>query len=711
LLVYYFNMKNVSLLFIVMLAFLSALQSQEVVVTANDTLVVEEPLDEVVVTAFNVSRPLLDTPGSLSMIGPEQIALEGGSTLMPLINQASGVFAHAGTMSTSRITIRGIGARVPYATGKIRAYFNNIPLSNGSGITPLEHMDPSVIGSMEIIKGPATSAYGAGLGGTVIINSHRPRLHESGVFNTFQAGSFGLLKNSMVINHGGETLGLNLVYDRTQSDGYRQNSRFRRDVLTAVAQFQPTAQTTATALAYFADMRGFIPSSIDSLTFMNTPQAAAQNWLNTRGYNATRILLAGVSASHMMGHDLTLDMSLFATLHYEDERRPFDFLYEDRESAGTRVKLSWERLSGLNRWQLTGGTEMFFEDFRYSTFQNIDAQGTEGDMISDNRELIRNLNFFLQGDLDRGRTNFSAGINVNTQHIDYTDRMQIGGIDRSDSYGYGIIVSPRISSSYRYHPRHAVFATISHGFSPPSLSETLTPEGLINPEIRPEKSWSLESGFRGRLWEHRVFYDLSLYRMYVQDLLVAERVGEDAWVGRNAGSSMHQGIELELEGVLLRNSREQGPAWGIQSLVLRQAFTLNHFRFTDFVDEDQDHSGNRIPGVPETAMYANLKARLHSGLYAAAGLRLVGRIPMNDANTRYSESYSLLDLMLGYEGRLQQWAWDAFLRIENVTDRHYASMVLVNAPSFGGANPRYYYPGLPLNFRFGLRIGLPGIFS
>ena len=690
---------------------LSSLRGQEIVVKANDTLVVEAPLQEVVVTAFNVSRPLLDTPGSLSMIGPQQIRQARSSTLMPLLNQASGVFSHAGTMSTSRITIRGIGARVPYATGKIRAYFNNIPLTNGSGTTPLEHFDPAVIGRMEIIKGPATSAYGAGLGGTLIITSRLPRLHERGLFNTFQAGSYGLLKNSLVFNHSTENLATNLVYDRTQSDGYRQNSRFRRDVVSAVGQFQPTTQTTATALAYFADMRGFIPSSIDSVTFMENPQAAAQNWLNTQGYNATRILLTGVSASHLMGQGFTLDMSLFATLHYENERRPFDFLYEDRESGGTRIKLRRERLVGPARWQLTGGSEVFFENFRYSTFENIDAQGTEGDMISDHRELIRYLNFFLQGDLDWGRANVSAGMNINTQHIDYSDRMQIGGIDRSDTYSYGAIFSPRISSNYRYHPQHAIFATISHGFSPPSLSETLTPEGLINPDIRPEKSWNLETGFRGRLWGQRFFYDLSLYRMYVQDLLVAERVGEDAWVGRNAGSSLHQGIELELESVLFHNNRESGAFWALQRVQLHQAFSFNHFRFTDFVDQEEVYSGNRIPGIPEAVYNTDLKARLYGGLYAAAGLRAVWRMPMNDANTRFSQPYTLLDLMLGFEGRLQDIILDAFLRVENVTDRHYASMILVNAPSFGGANPRYYYPGLPLNFRLGLKIGLPGIFS
>ena len=33
--------------------------------------------------------------------------------------------------------------------------------------------------------------------------------------------------------------------------------------------------------------------------------------------------------------------------------------------------------------------------------------------------------------------------------------------------------------------------------------------------------------------------------------------------------------------------------------------------------------------------------------------------------------------------------------INNLTNTHYASMLVVNARGFGGTEPRYYYPGLP----------------
>lgn len=665
----------------------------------------EYQLEEIVVTAFNVSRRLLDMPGSLTLISPAQISQERAATVVPLLNQASGVFAHSGTLSTSRITIRGIGARVPYATGKIRAYFNNIPLTNGSGISIVEQIDPSVIERIEIIKGPATSAYGAGLGGTINITSRQPFLKPAGVSNSLQVGSYGLLNNSIMVDMGSQNLASSLVYNRAQSDGFRQNSKYRRDALTSVTQFRPGERTQGTMLLYLSDARGYIPSSIDSIAFMDNPRAAAPNWNNAKGFNDTRALLAGISGTHWFAKGFKIDASLFSTLHDEMERRPFDFLYEDRRSAGTRLKGTWAFFRGLTQWQLMAGGEAFFERFSYRNYENTDAAGTQGEIISRNNEKIRYNNLFVQADRDVKNLNLSAGLNANTNRINYTNQVHIGGIDRSGTYNYGVILSPRISANYRYHPVHAFFATISHGFSPPSLSETLSTDGFINPDILPEKSWNFETGLRGSFLSHRIFYDLSVYRMHVRDLLVAERVGEDAWVGRNAGRSVHQGIELELQGVVYETARQPGSFWVVHRNLLRTAISLNHYRFADFIDNDADHSGNQIPGIPPVYWNTDLRLELSGGLYAGFGLRYAAAMPMNDANSRYSDSYVVAGATAGFQRQFSRWNLDLFLKADNLFDAHYASMILVNAPAFGNAPPRYYYPGYPRNFSIGLRVG------
>jgi len=305
-----------------------------------------------------------------------------------LLNQASGVFAHSGTLNTSRITIRGVGARVPYATGKIRAYFNNIPLTNGSGISIVEHIDPGMIERIELTKGPASSAYGAGLGGTINMTARKPSLRKHGLSGSFEAGSFGLIRNGLTLDTGRQDLGVSMAYNRVRNDGFRDNNTYRRDVLTSVIQWQPRRSTEITGLVAFSDMKGGIPSSIDSMLFHTNPRAAAANWKKTNGYEDVRLLLAGVSGTHWLNERLSIDVSLFSTAHNEKEMRPFDVLYEDRISGGTRFKTNYFLTLGTTALHLMGGGELFLDAFSYKNYENMRGEGEQGALISNNRDEI-----------------------------------------------------------------------------------------------------------------------------------------------------------------------------------------------------------------------------------------------------------------------------------------------------------------------------------
>lgn len=668
-----------------------------------DTLI--RQLDEVVVTAFNRRQDVVEIPGALTSIGNLVLERERPAVnILPAFDYVPGVFAQEGAINTSRVIIRGTGARVPYATGKIRAYFNNIPLTNTSGETFLQDIDPAVIESMEIIKGPAPSIFGAGLGGTIVLNARNPRARASGIANTTQAGAFGLIRTAATIDFVQDNSATSVVYSFTRSDGFRENNEFSRNAVTLVNQFS-LGKASLTSLLAFSDLRHHIPSSVDSLTFVQDPQAAAANWMRTRGYEDARRILAGINTSYDPLPLLKTELSLFGVWHDEKEMRPFDVFYQERYTAGSRFRAVHRQFLGVEGLELSAGGELYMEIYLHSNHQNINGEGVQGDAFSDNREDVSTWNIFTQADGSFGPFNLSAGFNLNFSSRKYLDRFRTGVANQSGTYNYGWIFSPRLAAGYLYAPRQSIYLSLSHGFAPPSLDETLTPEGSINPGIKPEKSWNLELGFRGKLSEGRFFYDISLYSMLVEDLLVAERVGEDAWVGRNAGQSLHRGLEAELHWVVLH----QGMAAStfLSELSLRSSVTLNRFRFTDFVDRDADHSGNTIPGVPVHMFFFSLYAATSQAIYLMPSWRHSGRIAMNDANSRFNSPWATADLVAGYKPRMpSRLNLDIFVRINNLFDKKYASMILVNAPSFGSNPPRYYYPGLPRHFIVGLRIGV-----
>jgi iron complex outermembrane recepter protein len=69
------------------------------------------------------------------------------------------------------------------------------------------------------------------------------------------------------------------------------------------------------------------------------------------------------------------------------------------------------------------------------------------------------------------------------------------------------------------------------------------------------------------------------------------------------------------------------------------------------------------------------------------------------------KGWKTMDTGLSYETSLaRKLHLQTQLSVNNLFDEHYASMILINAPSFAGRDPRYYYPALPRNLALSVRL-------
>jgi iron complex outermembrane recepter protein len=80
-------------------------------------------------------------------------------------------------------------------------------------------------------------------------------------------------------------------------------------------------------------------------------------------------------------------------------------------------------------------------------------------------------------------------------------------------------------------------------------------------------------------------------------------------------------------------------------------------------------------------------------------------MPVNDANTTFSDAYGITNIELKYSGESGSIRYEIKGGIQNLLDVHYAGMLLVNAPAFGATPPRYYYPGNPRNYFVTVLLG------
>ncbi len=153
------------------------------------------------------------------IVGPKVFQNYSPVDMVSAINQISGVYILSGALNTNRITIRGVGARTLFGTDKLRLYYNDIPITNGSGFSTIESFDLENLSSVEVIKGPKATNYGANLGGAILLNSKQPTNESTYFRNNFTLGSYNLVKNNLQFSLKENKIALNLHYGYLETDG------------------------------------------------------------------------------------------------------------------------------------------------------------------------------------------------------------------------------------------------------------------------------------------------------------------------------------------------------------------------------------------------------------------------------------------------------------------------------------------------------------
>lgn len=652
-------------------------------------------LNEVVVNGIGIERDYQSYGGNISIVSQRELETSDPTNIQESINRVPGVYMHSGTINTNRITIRGIGSRSPFSTNKIRAYFGDIPLTNGSGETNLEDIDLNGLRSYEVIKGPNSSLYGSGLGGVILMNPATPTKNGISISNDLTVGSFDLIKEQVNFQSKSDHLKVSASAGHLTSEGYRDNNEVNRTH--ALLHVESTQRNhTINLLTYFVDQKAFIPSSLNETDFEQSPTDAAFTWGSAEGFEDYINFLQGASLSIALNKVLTIKSSLFFTHQNNYEPRPFNILDEKTNGFGARGQLIFD-FSPQTTWMF--GTELFWDQHTFRTLSNLyrDFPGMgsiSGDQLSDLKENRNYANIYTQFDheLPLGLL-ISLGLNFNKTQYELEDRFD-NTLDQSGSYEYQGILSPRLALNYSISNQLNTYFSVSHGFSPPTLEETLLPDGVINTEIEPEAGWNTEFGLRG--FFNRATFDLTLYRMQISNLLVSRRTAEEQFIGINAGATSHQGVELSYTLDFVKNDRFE---WSTQG-----SYSFSDFTFDEFVDGENSFSGNQLTGVPKHVFFHRIQFKFKPHLYSYIDQQYTSEIPITDDNTVYSDQYFLLNATVGHARQLGSWNYDIGCTLRNITDQKYASMLLINATGFGGAAPRYYYPGLPFNWFARLKL-------
>lgn len=651
------------------------------------------PISEITVTSGFSGNHLKSITGHINVLADDDLSLRRQENVAAYLNTLPGVYMASGSTNTNKLSIRGIGSRTLYGTNRIKMYLNDIPVTSADGITAPEDMDVNSVVRMEVLKGPSSSLYGSGMGGSVHIHTNKALAEGIDYKYAVQLGSFGQMNISPGLTYSKDAVQLSGNYTYAAGDGYRQNSDYKRQSGLFTGTYTQNRHFVA-ATFVLTDVNSRIPSSVDYATYKNSPEKAAANWLNIRGYEDYTRLTAGISYRRLFADAFKLKSTLFTNYSDGYERRPFNVLDDEMLNGGFRGYIEYSN----NRISSIIGAEYMLESYRWKIRETEDV--SHGALTSKYAEKRSSADFFqLNTFKPNTRLSFELGANINLLQYKLTDQFA-DSVDRSGRFSYSPEFSPKAGMNYSLASNSNVYFSVSKGFSPPTVEESLLPEGMINTDLKPETGWNIELGMRGQLLGQSLYYDMSVYRIILRNLLVNKRVTEDIFTGINAGKTNHYGFELNLNYQLRPDTiRDKF------QLTAATSFWTSLNKFDEFEDDGKDYANNYLPGIPSYNLYARLRMqfKFHAGIEIE--YRHIGKQYMNDANTATYNDYGLLSLNVFYKRVIRnKHTAIFFVGVENVLNTRYASMILVNAPSFGANQPRYYYPGYTLQFEVGIRV-------
>ena len=235
----------------------------------NDSAKVLEP---VVIQAYLTGRPIEEVAASVAQLKTTDLHRFSNTNILPAVNAIPGVRMEERSPGSYRFSIRGSLLRSPFGVRNVKAYWNGLPLTDGGGNTYLNLLDFGSIGTMELIKGPAGSLYGAGTGGVILLNS--PLVKQNQWEFSAMIGRFGQRRVQLAQQFHNRKFSLRLQFASHQYDGYREQTEMGRYALNGDLVVPLTSKGTLAATFFYSDLRYQTPGGLNKAQYDANPRQA-----------------------------------------------------------------------------------------------------------------------------------------------------------------------------------------------------------------------------------------------------------------------------------------------------------------------------------------------------------------------------------------------------------------------------------------------------
>ena len=648
-------------------------------------------LDEVIVRAFEQNRQG-DANAAVRIIENSNADRVNKLSLLHGFNSVAGVRMEERSPGSYRINIRGSSLRSPFGVRNVKVYWNNIPITDPGGNTYFNQFPHNNFSYLEIFKGPAGSMYGAGTGGLILM--HNLDRWKPGANLEYMTGSYNL-QNVLASARFGQGDNKNqFTYAHNETDGYRDQTAMRRDNFTWTSQLKISDKQHLTASLLFTDMYYETPGALTLAEYTENPKAArpAGGGIPSAVNAHAAIYQKTVTAGFTNDYQISSSFRNYTTLYgaFAQVKNPAIRNYERRNepSFGGRSVFVFNKDP---KFQLVAGGE--FQQAYFNTLVSKNKNGIPDTMQTNDDINYTTYSAFTQADWNLETWDITAGISLNKTKVQFARVNRYPVLKQERSYKNEL--APRVAIRKTFGEDLAVKASVSRGFSPPTVAELLPSTGVISTDLEAEYGWNYEASINYSLFQRKLRLEATGFYFKLNNALVQRRdpAGADYFV--NAGDVQQKGVEITADYLTTLAGNV------FDFLSINSAYTYNHFRYGSFVKGADDFSGNQVPSVPSGSFSILADLQLKMGLYTNITYYNASKIYLNDANTATAEGYDLLGIRLGWRKTGQDKRMNFYVGADNLLDEKYSLGNDINA-----AGGRYYNAAPTRNYYVGISFGL-----
>jgi iron complex outermembrane receptor protein len=652
-------------------------------------------LEEIIVEGTRLQTTLERAPGAVSVVGLDDIQLGRQQlTLDESLSRVPGLFMQSNYNFSRdlRLSIRGFGARSAFGIRGVKIVVDGIPETLPDGQGQVDTIDLGTARQIEVIRGPSSSLYGNASGGVINVIS------EGGTAEPYatarlSTGAFDFSK--LQLKTGGTAGPMDYVvsFSDMSLDGYRDHSEWENTQLSGRFNFDLAGDSNFLAVVNYTDQ----PISNDSgavglAQAIADPRSARDANVDYAAGEALEQTRVGFVYTLPLADEHELAVRTYHVSRDFEAKLPFaggGAVAIDRQFNGGGISYTYSGDLGGMENRLIVGLDIDDQDDDRRRFDNL--LGIVGPLTFDQNESVQARGVFLQDELSLSETvGLRFGLRYDEIEFSVDDRFVSDGDDSGSRKLDN--VNPMFGIVGSLTEALTVYGTYSTAFETPTTTEFADPDGGggFNPNLEPQEAENLEIGVRGQLGD-ATRYEAALFSIDVKDELIPfETADREYFV--NAGRSDRTGLELSLQTEPLENLR------------LTVSYTYSDFEFDDFIDNDgNDFSGNTIPGIPESFLFAELAYRHPRGYFGTLDFRYVDELYANNSNSVVVDSYTLTNVRAGIELDVGSFTVTPFVGVNNLFDESYNSAIVINAFGPPGGQ-RYYEPAPDRNIYTGVEI-------